>query len=328
MATLARRAAMAAGFAALVPLVLVAPASAAPSPLSVTVTGTDGEGRIEAPGRSCTVGGDGAQWHYDYGGPYGTGVLGNVPGEVRLHVDLHSDRMRFPNTGPPVATAQPAGFLQGLGSYATLLNRRGAVKVRLSSGGSCTAAPTMTFDGSNNYGSGTWSMDQGTGSYRGATGSGTFDLVNEVNPGNDNKFTLKLLGTIDVLGATLKLEQIGTYWASLGADYLTRKVTVMYRVTNTGPGDAYGVRVTQATSPTAGVNPVGPIPQNLGDVLAGQSRIVQVRWQLGLLQPCELVILNCEFDTTLKVDLPDALDRTSVQSATVHATAPNLPPPF
>lgn len=330
MATLARRATAAVVAAALAPLVFVSTAAAAgPASLSVSVSGADGEGRIEAPGRSCGAGGDGAQWHYDYGAPFAAGVLGNVAGELRLHVDLHSDRMRFPNTGPPVATSQPAGFLQGRGSYATLLNRRGAIKVRMTSGGgSCASAPTFTFDGSNASGAGEWVMDQGTGAYRGATGSGTFTLANEVNPGANNAFSVNLTGAITVLGTTLKVEKINEYWASLGTDYITRKVTVVYRITNTGPGDAFGARLVSATSPTNGVSPLGPVPQSLGDLLSGQSRMVQLRWQLGLTAPCELVILSCRFDTTLGVDLPDALDRTSVQTGTVPVQAPNLPPPL
>ena len=41
---------------------------------------------------------------------------------------------------------------------------------------------------------------------------------------------------------------------------------------------------------------------------AGQSATFTVRYQLGLLSPCTLVILNCTFATTVTMSMPDALD--------------------
>jgi hypothetical protein len=54
--------------------------------------------------------------------------------------------------------------------------------------------------------------------------------------------------------------------------------------------------------------------------------LVTVRYQLGLLQPCVLVILNCNFNTALTVDWLDALDLPSTEHASLPAKAPNLPP--
>jgi hypothetical protein len=88
--------------------------------------------------------------------------------------------------------------------------------------------------------------------------------------------------------------------------------------------------LTSATSPTNGVTTVGIVPQNLPDLQSGQSVTVTVRYQFGLLAPCALVILGCEFDTTLGVSMPDALDKADSPppTATVHVRAPDLPPPL
>ena len=72
---------------------------------------------------------------------------------------------------------------------------------------------------------------------------------------------------------------------------------------------------------------LGPVPQKLGDLLSGESETARARFQFGLLQPCQLVILNCEFQTTLGVLMPDALDRPATLLATTSTKAPALPPP-
>jgi hypothetical protein len=66
----------------------------------------------------------------------------------------------------------------------------------------------------------------------------------------------------------------------------------------------------------------------LGDLASGASTDVTVRYNLGLLAPCALVILNCSFSTTLTATMPDALDVSSTDSASAQVTAPNLPPPL
>jgi hypothetical protein len=55
---------------------------------------------------------------------------------------------------------------------------------------------------------------------------------------------------------------------------------------------------------------------------------VSVRYQLGLLSPCQLVILSCQFDTTLSIDIPDAFDRSNTQARTLRVRAPTAPPPL
>jgi hypothetical protein len=307
---------------------------AAPYSISIAATGSNGVGRITTPGRPCAEGGDGASWHYDYGSPLAPGKFSGLPGELRFHLDLHSEdgSTRVDPRAPRVSPA----FLQGEESHASLVNRRGTVKLRLSAG-DC-AKPPLQFDGTTTSGSGTWRVGSSSGAYRNATGNGTFTLTADVAPGADNPFDLQLAGSIDVLLPSLKVDVVQTYWGFLGADYLIRKVTVVYRITNTGPGDAFGVRLVSSSSSTPGVTALGPVPQNLGDLLgdpdgagpaSGDSEIIRVRYQLGLLQPCNLVLLGCTFDTTLGVEMPDALDRPATYTHTnTGVRAPDFPPPL
>src|SRR3546814_9384382 len=71
-------------------------------PLQAAVDGANGEGRIETPGRTCAEGGTGAYWNYDYSAPLAQGAFSDQPGDLRLHLALHSDSVRFPNPEVPV----------------------------------------------------------------------------------------------------------------------------------------------------------------------------------------------------------------------------------
>jgi hypothetical protein len=121
---------------------------------------------------------------------------------------------------------------------------------------------------------------------------------------------------------------LNTFWGNLGLDYVTRTVSVTYQVTNSGTGDAFSTSVVSTSSPTNGVTPKGPQPQALGDLPAGQSAQFTVLYQLGLLAPCAVVILNCKFSSVVTVSLPDALDVAATRSATLPISAPALPPPL
>lgn len=301
--------------------------AAVPVPLNLSVAGANGSGYIETPGRTCAEGGQGAYWNYDYSAPVGAGAFSQQPGDLRLRLALHSDLVRFPGSlSPTPAAGPPRAFLQGDDSHASLANSRGTLKVRLRSG-TC-AAPTLAFDGISSSGSGTWEVSEGQGSYRGATGSGSFTVSADVAPGADNPFSLQLDGQVSVLQPSLKVEVLKAYWGSLGTDYLTRRVTVAYKITNTGPGDAFAAKVLKITSSTPGVTPIGGTNLPLGDLEPGQSEVVSLRFQLGLLGPCQLVILGCSFATTTFVDWSDALDVVSHPSAASTAKAPTLPPPL
>ncbi len=315
-------------------VLLMAVPLAAPSvtaaPGDLTVDASNGEGHIVQPGRPCDDGGDGAYWHYDYGSDLNPGVFSSLPGEVRVHLDLHSDIVRFPNTDGAYepAPAGPTAFLLGTESHASLLNDRGSLKVRLASG-DCDE-PTVAFDGSEaSVEDGEWEVAEGSGAYEGATGDGGFDLIRaEVNPGADNTLELVFDGDITVRQPSLDVEVITTYWGQLGLDYLTRRPTVVYRITNTGPGDSFGARITSVQSLTAGATLLTPADWTIGFLPAGESVDMELRWQLGLLQPCLLVLLGCRFDSRVTVDFPDALDVPHTFAETVTAQAPLLPPPL
>jgi hypothetical protein len=301
-------------------------ASAAPVAASIDIRAVDGTGRIDAPGRACAAGGTGGSWHYDYGADLVNGAFSALASQARVHLDLHSDTQNPPNVGGVYPTgANPAGFLLAEESHAVLANERGTVTLRLTSG-SCTI-PTLQMDGSTFSGSGDWRADGGTGAYRAITGLGTFDAAGGVDPGADNGLNLDLRGTFTILQPALRVEFVKSYWGGLGTDYLTRRPTVIYRITNIGTGDAFGARLRGVTSPTTGVTVLGPTTAALIALAAGESTLVPVRYQLGLVGPCALVLLACTFSTSLTVDLPDALDIAHVASKTVSVRAPNLPPP-
>jgi len=323
-----------------------------PQQLQAEVGGSHGTGRID-PGLSCAEGGKGGYWHYDYDADLPAGVItaddNPLPGKLRMNLDVHSEEHTIRATpGEPIPGS---AWLQGTESAVTLVNQRGTVTLELQSddSGDCALPHGLTFDGLTASGAGTWQITDSTGSYRDAVGSGIAGFNADVSPGADNPFSVSLDGDIAVLQPDLQLEVVDTYWAFLGVHYLTRVVTVIFRVTNTGPGDAYNVWLTGADSPTEGVvligplpligtipgNPdpeaLGPVPQYLADLPSGDSTIVRLRFQLPLPSgdpPCETIILGCEFDATLTFDMPDTLDVVEApKSATVHARAPDFPPP-
>jgi hypothetical protein len=308
-----------------------------PQPLTISVSGDNGVNRIQDPGRRCAEGGSGQYRHASIEAPLPTSpnavISSSLPGVIRGSFDVHHDGDE--PVGTPLTGAAAKAFLQGTESHVTLSNQRGSVQLRLTSG-TC-ASPTLAFDGTTVTGSGTWTVDPGstTGSYHPApdttsTGSGTFTFSLGVAPGADNPWTVNINGSIAVPQPHLKVEVLSTTWGNLGVDYVTRRPTVTYRITNTGPGDTFNPVLTSATSPTNGVTTLGVVPQNLPDLASGQSTTVSVRYQLGLLAPCALVILGCQFDTTLAVSMPDVLDKADSPPppATVHSRAPDLPPPL
>lgn len=307
----------------------VPPATAGPvpQPLNIEATGTNAVGRIHSPGRRCADGGSGQYRHSSIEAPLPAGKLGNQTGNVRGSFAVHHDGDE--PVGTPLTGAAATAFLLGTESHVTLTTERGAVQLRLASG-TC-ASPSLAFDGTTASGSGTFTLDAKgtTGAYRGATGSGTFTMGLGVAPGADNPWRLATTGSLSVLQPVLLVEAVGTSWGSLGVDYATRRVSVTYRVTNTGPGDAFRATVDSTSSSTGGVTAMGPTPQVLGDLPAGQSTTFTVRYQLGLLSPCALVILGCKFTTRVTATLPDALDKgTPVTSPAIAVRAPDFPPPL
>jgi hypothetical protein len=302
------------------------PSGAAPQPLTYTASGTNGVGSIVDPGLPCSQGGQGNYHDFLLTTAIPGGVVSSLTGNLRANLNVQHDGVE-----PPVGPVTNNAFLLGNTSHATFSNQRGTLQLQLSSG-SCKT-PTLPFDGTTATatGTGTWAIDPtssgNTGSYRQASGTGTFTLSAGVGPGAANPWSLALNGSVSVLEPSLAVSVVSTFWGNLGLDYAARIVSVTYQVTNTGPGDAFGVSLTSAVSPTAGVIPFGPIPQSLGDIASGASTDVTVSYQLGLLQPCTLVILGCSFATTLGANMPDALDVPATYKASASVTAPNLPPP-
>jgi hypothetical protein len=303
-----------------------------PQPLALTMAGTNGAGRIVSPGRACSDGGTGNYRHFSISGPLAAGVLAQLTGTLDGSLDVHHDGQE-----PPVGPVAGGAFLLGTQSHVTLSNYRGAVQMVLQGGQCSSPASPLSFgaDGHQvNAGpfTGTFAVttDPATtnGSYTGATGSGTYTLSAGVAPGADNPWSLALNGNISIREPALTATVVSTFWGNLGLDYVTRVISVTYQVTNSGTGDSFGATLVSTSSPTNGVTPLGPQPQALGDLPAGQSRQVTVRYRLGLLGPCAVVILNCKFSSVVNVSLPDALDVAATRSATLPITAPALPPPL
>ena len=303
--------------------------------VAIDVSGGGGAGLIDRPGRSCADGGNGAHFHYEYGAELPAGTFTSLPGDVRVHLDLHAEA-----AGAPQPTYARAFMPSGASSVA-ISNERGTIRLALEATGAATCdAAGIGFDGTRLTApvTGTWTVVEATGSYRQAragadAAKNTFELSAEVAPGADNPFRLKLDGALKVLKPSLQVTAKKTYWGFLGIDYGLRRVTVVYEVKNVGRGDAYGVMLADVASPTAGVTVLGPKVQKLGDLagnedpLAGEAEDARVKFQFGLTKPCSAVILKCRFDGTLTVTMPDALDQPVQFTQTVQATAPALPPP-
>jgi hypothetical protein len=310
-----------------VPLLPSAASAAGPQPLTVSASGANGAGTALVPGIPCAEGGSGDSWHHDYTAelPAGTGRLApSLPSELRLHVDVHAD----PTARTPRRT-YAGGFLAGGSNQAVLANARGSVRIDLRKGaGDCTQPTAVGFDGTTaTVTGGSWTVVDGSGAYEGATGTGSFNLQAAVAPGADNPFSVQLNGTVDALDPTITVAHIGSYWANLGVDYLNRVVTSVYRFTNTGPGDAFAVKITKVEDTTVGASP-GLGAADLGDLAAGESIEITVRHRLALLGPCQLILLNCRVATNFTVIAPDALDVGTPTVLPALAIAPNLPPPL
>lgn len=341
-----KRSTVAAMVAALLPALLGSTAGAAP--LTVQAEGTNGIVRETEPGRTCAEDGAGSYRHFAGEAALAPGRLSNLAGNARTTLDVHYD-------GPAaLGRGGPNAFLLGSESHVTLSNQRGSVQILLRKG-TC-AEPGLAFDGNTatlGTGQGTWSDSAGdvigSGAFRQVTGSGTFGLTAELNPGADNAWSVTLDGNIQVLQPDLTVKVERTYWGNLGLDYLSRIVTVVYRIGNTGPGDSFGSRF-NGVSGSSGVKPCGDIvgvlqqcpdggapAQSLGDLLSCGStalpstcdtEVITVRYHLALLGPCALVLLGCTFQSTIQTSMPDALDAASTKSKTVTVKAPDLPPPL
>lgn len=286
----------------------------AAQPLAFTLSDSDARIRVPPPGATivaCSEGGN-ATHHHSTDQPLGGGVLSRLGGTVRTNLDLH-----LPGG---------SGFLVPEQSSAAITNERGEVAIDLVAG-SC-AAPTVSFDGATASGTGTWTIDgqRANGSYRQATGSGTFTFATRFGPGNDNPWQMAFNGEITVLQPDLRVELVRSFWGRLGADYAGRMVSVIYRLTNSGPGDAFDVEVLPpVTKP--GIAAVEVFPTDLDDLSAGEDVLITVRYKIGIRgQRDGPLLVRRQFDTTISASMPDALDVASIKSQVVTVTAPAYPP--
>ena len=283
--------------------------NAATSSISISANGANGAGVAVAPTGSCTAGAEGT-WVYDYSATVGSGGFSSEATTLGLHLDLHSEGPGSPPAG--------GAWLDPGQSYSLLQNARGSLTLDLSSG-SC-GTNTLVFDGATASGAGTWSAADGTGSFRQAVGSGTFDLVAVVSSGTTNPFSLGLNGQVTVLDPNLAIEVASAMWDPATPQSEFRNATVQYRLVNVGPGDSYGVEfVADSTSP--GVAPVGSLPGSLGNVMAGDDVLFEVRYQIEKGR-CALVERGCGFDASFTVEMPDALDHPGERSTTVRVDLP------
>lgn len=289
-------------------------AKAAPYQLQLSFSGTNGVGRSLEPSLECADGGS-ASFRQIGEAPIVPGQLGKLSGDFRLNVDFHS-------SGPP------KGFLFGETSHATFTNQRGTLQLLLNVG-DCSNQ-TASFNGSSGSGSGTWQVnpDYTTGGFRQATGSGTLSLTTDLGNGANNVWSIDLDGQVTVLQPSVAVEMIRSTWRHFGVDYAGRIATVDFKITNAGPGDAYDVALSDVVAPT-GITPVFEKDQPLGELLAGQSRVVRVRYKIGhgpgLQGPA---LLGRSFDSTVLVAMGDVLDVMTVNSKTVLVTTPAFPPPL
>ena len=300
--------------ALLLPVVLAEGSAVAGQPLAFSIQGEDARTRVPPPGATiiaCSAGGN-ATHHHVTDQSLGAGVLSQLAGTVRTDLDLH-----LPGG---------SGFVVPEQSSAAITNERGEVALDLAAG-SC-GAPTVSFDGSTASGSGTWALDpdQTNGAYRQATGSGTFTFAATFTPGNVNPWQMSFNGEITVLQPDLKVELVRSYWGHLGADYAGRMVSVIYRLTNTGPGDAFNVKVLPPATKD-GIAAVEVFPTDLDDLSAGEEILVTARYKIGIRgQRDGPLLVKRQFDTTISAVMPDALDVASTKSVVVAVTAPAYPP--
>lgn len=305
------------------PVVAASAASTVDHDLVLVTGGPRGEGHRMLTGLACENGGDGSYVHYGYDAELPAGVFGALPAGLRLALDVHTDADL---TQAPPASGGPSAWLQGTETTATVGNPRGTLVLRLQDGGGCNQA-TATLAGDRASTSGTWSVAQGTGAYRDATGEGVFSVEAGIGPGTDNPWQLDATGRVRILAPSLDASAARTFWGRGGLDYLDRVVTAVFELRNDGPGDAYGVQLTSASSPDSGVTRIGGgLPSRSVDLAAGETYRVAVRYRLGLVGPCALVLVGCEFDVDAELVGSDALDGPVQAHRTVHVRAPDVPP--
>ncbi|MFE4261338.1 hypothetical protein [Streptomyces sp. NPDC056883] len=261
-------------------------AGLAPTPLSISASNANGTVASLAP--DCTSGPLTETRRITGSQAVPAGLFSSLPSQLAFDLPVN------------LSAAQAA--LRGNDGRVTLTNARGTLTLALSAG-SC-AAPTLAHAGPAISGAGTWTVvaDSTPGnSYRQTTGSGTFNLNMDLSVGTGRPWALNLLGSADPLQPTIALTH-RAFWGGPFA-YLSRTLSVEYRIRNTGPGDAFGVVLNDAATSSPGVTRIGPVPQAVGSVPAGSERSVVVRYRV-----CGIASIGCRFTADVQLTVADALD--------------------
>lgn len=286
--------------------VAAAPAGAA-GPVPVTVNGSGADGVVTS-SAGCpagpltdgrTLGGSDA---------LAAGVFSSLPTQLAF--------------GLPFRVGGAQAALPPDGTQVTLTNARGSVTVRLDGGG-CDA-PGLSYNGTVASGIGTWQVvpnSTPTNAYRGAVGSGSFSVNADVTPGSGKSWGLDLLGSVEPLQPQVAVTH-RAYWGGLG-NYLTRTLSVEYRIRNTGSGDAFNVKLLDALPTGSGITRLGPVPQTVGSIRSGATASVVVRYRV-----CGIAVVGCRFTADTQTSLTDALDgnpHTDTVPVTVQVPVTPLP---
>lgn len=286
-------------------------------PINLSLAGVTADLRMPAPDAvmlPCVAGATPSH-HHHVDLEQTTPVLASLRERLRADVDV-------------LAVAPTTAALLPDQSHVALSNQRGVVRLGIDAG-SCDE-PGLVWDGTVASGSGTWQVDP-TGTddaYRQATGAGTFNTSLTFAPGNDTPWSLDLTGTLSVLPPGIQVELIRSYWGRLGADYAGRVVTVVFRITNTGPGDAFHVLLEEPEA-GPGITPIEYRPTHLGELAPDESIDVTIRYRLGLdEQGHRPQLTRRTFLTTLNLRLADALDTVRDVAVEIEAVAPAYPPPL
>lgn len=292
--------------AALAPM--TAPAGAevrAPDPLNVSGSGTAG---VVTSGPGCPSGPLTATRQVTGGTPLNPGVFSS-PASL-LSVSL-----------PFRVGATGAALPDGEGRV-TLANTRGSLTLALTAG-SCDG-PVLSYDGTRVTGSGSWTVapDADTANaYRGASGTGSFTLTSDVATGTGRQWSLNLTGNVSLLQPQVAVTR-RAYWGGVG-NFLSRTLSVEFRIRNSGTGDAFGVTLVDALPTGSGITRLGPVPQTVGAIPAGGSAAVVVRYRV-----CGIGVVGCHFTAATQTFLTDALDANAhTETVPVAVQVPVTPVP-
>ncbi|MFJ8213511.1 hypothetical protein [Streptomyces sp. NPDC096033] len=243
-------------------------------------------------------------------------------GGAALNPGVFSSLASQLNVSLPFRVGAPSAALPAGEGQAVLSNARGSLTLALTAG-SC-GSPTLTYNGTTVSGTGTWTVapDSTPGNaYRGTGGSGTFMVTSDATPGTGRAWSLSLHGSLNVLQPQVAVTQ-RAYWGGIG-NYLSRTLSVEFRIRNTGPGDAFGVELTDALPTEPGITRLGPVPQAVGAIPAGGSAPVVVRYRV-----CGLAVVGCRFTAATRTFLTDALDANGhTEAVPVSVQVPLTPVP-